>query len=134
MRMTRASRQSTRREPLGGSEAARGVAVVLAVVAVMGLLLGGMELLGFTLVLPREDGKPLLPEEAIGPLRMVLLAGALVLLGIWGDLMRPRGPLGERGVRRVANWVLVAAAALTAAGAGRVVYEGAKVVLSRPWT
>jgi hypothetical protein len=96
MRMTRASRQSTRREPLGGSEAARGVAVVLAVVAVMGLLLGGMELLGFTLVLPREDGKPLLPEEAIGPLRMVLLAGALVLLGIWGDLMPPRGLLAGR--------------------------------------
>jgi hypothetical protein len=130
MRMLLTRVRSTRGEPLGASYAARGVAVMLAVIATAGLVLGGMELLGFPLMVLGAGGRMVWLEGAVGPLRMALLVCALVLLGLWGDLVRPRGLLG---VRRAADWVLLSATVLTIAGVGRLVYEGAKLMYASPW-
>jgi hypothetical protein len=49
--------RSTRGEPLGASGATRGFAAILAVIATAGLVLGGMELLGFPVMVPVVTGK-----------------------------------------------------------------------------
>jgi hypothetical protein len=131
--MLRTRERSTRGEPLGASDATRGVAVILAVIATSGLVLGGMELLGFPLMVPAATGELVWLEEAVGPLRMALLACALVFLGLWTDLVRPRGLLIERGMRQAADWVLLSATVLTMVGVGRIVYEGAKLMYASPW-
>src|SRR5215218_5465294 len=102
MRMLRTRGRSTRGEPLGASDATRGVAVILAVIATAGLALGGIELLGFPVMAPGPTGELVWLEEAVGPLRMALLVCALVLLGLWEDLVRPRGLRIERSVRKAA--------------------------------
>jgi hypothetical protein len=106
---------------------------MLAVIATAGLVLGGIELLGFPLMVLRASGKLVWLEGAVGHLRMALLACALVLLGLWADLLRPRGLPIERGVRQAADWVLLSATALTMAGVGRLVYESAKLMYASPW-
>jgi hypothetical protein len=106
---------------------------MLAVIATAGLVLGGIELLGFRLMVLGAGGRMVWLEGAVGPLRMALLACALVLLGLWADLGRPRGLLIERGVRQAADWVLLSATVLTMAGVGRLVYEGAKLTYASPW-
>src|SRR5215211_2898464 len=132
MRMLRTRGRSTRGEPLGASEATRGVAVILVVIATAGLVLGGMELLGFPLMALGASRELVWLEGAVGLLRMALLACALVLLGLWADLVRPRGLLIEQGVRQAADWVLLSATVLTMAGVGRVVYEGTTLIYSSP--
>jgi hypothetical protein len=131
--MVRTRERSTRGELLGASGATRGVAVILAVIATAGLVLGEMELLGFPLMVTGASGELVWLKEAVGPLRMALLACALVFLGLWADLVRPRGLLIERIVRQAADWVLVSATVLTMAGVGRIVYEGAKLMYASPW-
>ena len=106
---------------------------MLAVIATAGLLLGGMELLGFPLMVLGAGGRMVWLEGAVGPLRMALLACGLVLLGLWADLVRPRELRIERGMRRAADWVLLSATVLTMAGVGRLVYEGAKLMYASPW-
>ncbi len=106
---------------------------MLAVIATAGLVLGGMELLGFPLMVPGATGELVWLEEAVGPLRMALLTCALLLLGLWADLVRPRGLPIERGVRQAADWVLLSATVLTMAGVGRLVYESAKLMYASPW-
>jgi hypothetical protein len=86
MRMMRPGERATGGEPLGTSEATRGVAVMLAVIATAGLMLGGMELLGFSLMVPAAARELVWLEETVGPLRMALLvcagvAGALACHG-----------------------------------------------------
>jgi hypothetical protein len=133
MRMMRPGERATGGEPLGTSEATRGVAVMLAVIATAGLMLGGMELLGFSLMVPAAARELVWLEETVGPLRMALLVCALVLLGLWPVMVRSRGLLIERGVRRAADWVLLSATVLTMAGVGRFVYEGTTLMYASPW-
>jgi hypothetical protein len=133
MRMLRTRDRSRRGEPFGASEATQGVATVLAVIATAGLVLGGMEILGFPLMVPGATGELVWLEKTVGPLRMALLACALVLLGLWADLVRPRGLLIERGVRQAADWVLLSATVLTVAGVGPIIYEGTTLMSAPPW-
>jgi hypothetical protein len=133
MQKMRPGERATRGEPLGTSEATRGVAVMLAVIATAGLMLGGMELLGFSLMVPAAARELVWLEETVGPLRMALLVCALVLLGLWPVMVRSRGLLIERGVRRAADWVLLSATVLTMAGGGRLVYEGTTLMYASPW-
>ena len=107
--------------------------MILVVIATAGLVLGGMELLGFPLMALGASRELVWLEGAVGLLRMALLACALVLLGLWADLVRPRGLLIERGVRQAADWVLLSATVLTMAGVGRIVYEGTKLMYASPW-
>ena len=133
MQKMRPGERATRGEPLGTSEATRGVAVMLAVIATAGLMLGGMELLGFSLMVPAAARELVWLEETVGPLRMALLVCALVLLGHWPVMVRSRGLLIERGVRRAADWVLLSATVLTMVGVGPIIYEGTKLMYASPW-
>ncbi len=107
--------------------------MILAVIATAGLVLGGMEILGFPLIVSGATGELVWLDEAVGPLRMALLACALVILGLWADLVRPRGLLIERSVRQVADWVLLSATVLTMAGVGPIIYKGTKLMYASPW-
>lgn len=128
--MSERSTSSGRVEILGAN--AR-LAVGLAIVAALSLVLGVLDALGVPLVLLEAGREPVRLEEATGPVWTALSASALVLLALWADLVRPRGLLFEQQVLRVADWVLLAAAVLTMAGAGRLAFEGAKVFYSSPW-
>jgi hypothetical protein len=133
MRMLRTRERSTRDKPLGASDATWGVAVILAVIATAGLVLGGMELLSFPLMGPGVTRELVWLEEGVGPLRMAMLACALMFLGLWADLVRPRGLPIEQDVHQIADWVLLSATVLTMAGVGRIVYEGAKLMYASLW-
>lgn len=120
-------------DPVERSGANARSAVGLAIVASLSLVLGVLDAFAVPPVLLEAGKEPVRLEEAIGPVSTTLSAAALVLLALWADLVKPRGLLFERRVLKVADWVLLAAAVLTVAGAGRLAVEAVIVFYSNPW-
>lgn len=125
------------REATGGwfgwNAEARGFAIVLAVVAVVGLACGGIEALGVPLRFVRWPGpEQVVVNGVVGAVRMGLLGGALALLVVWAGVARPRGRRADRAASAAAGWVLLVAAVLTFAGVWRLLVEAGKTFGSVP--
>jgi hypothetical protein len=118
---------------MGGSQAARGIAVFVAVLCGGGLGCGGVELLGWPMLGLGTGGELAVFEGLVGPVRMGLLATAALLLAIWADVSRPRGRSSERAMMVIADWILFAAAALTMGGVSKLFWESGTVLRWQPW-
>ena len=121
--MVNRARNSRETRPLGRREPASGVAAVLFILDILGLVLAAIERLVNRFFPPNISS--MLPDSTVGGLRLACLLAALLLLLLWVDLTSPRGLLESEKLKvwRIADWTLLCAAVLVGLGLSGVIYQ-----------